>query len=318
MTVVSSKMVKGFNAEVPSIYQIEVMSRCNFKCQFCQTGMHYNEHERFNFAAIKPTLFYKIVERDLEGSNFIELQYRGEPTLNKNLNYYVLALREKVFTGFSTHGNLLNQEFAIQAALNSHYITISIDAGEKEVYERLRIGGNWELLLTNITELIKRKGKKTYPIIDLQLIEFEDFETQLEKLKSIDAQLGWSASAGNTLRYRTIKDTQAIWTQNLKDQISNDSLCTNPWYSVSIKSNGDVVPCCLVFDDIPDMVYGNLNDTSLKEIWNSFKVQQFRNTHRHGFLPKHCGECYARSPHNLHNNLLKDIYQIVLRKNHDL
>lgn len=314
----SNKLVKGFNTEIPSIYQIEIMSRCNFKCQFCQTGLHYNDHERFNLAAINPSLFYKIVERDLGGSDFIELQYRGEPTLNKNINYYVLALREKVFTGFSTHGNLLNQEFAMRAALNSHYITISIDAGEKEIYEKLRIGGNWETLLTNITELTFRKGKNIYPIIDLQLIEFEGFEIQLEKLKAIDDKLGWTKSAGKTLRYRTIKDTQAVWTQNFKEQVPNNSLCTNPWYSVSIKSNGDVVPCCLVFDDIPDLVYGNLNEASLKEIWDSSRVKQFRTAHRHGFLPPHCRACYARSPHNLHNNLLKEMYQLVLRKTNDL
>lgn len=314
----SNKLVKGFNAEVPSIYQIEVMSRCNFKCQFCQTGMRYDDRERFTLAAIKPTLFYKIIERDLEGSEFIELQYRGEPTLNKNLNHYVMALREKVFTGFSTHGNLLNQEFAMQAALNSHYITISIDAGEKETYEKLRIGGDWDILLANITELIKRKGKNIYPIIDLQLIEFDGFEDQLSKLKIVDEQLGWTQSAGKTLRYRTIKDTQAVWTQNWKEEVPNNSLCTNPWYSVSIKSNGDVVPCCLIFDDIPDLVYGNLNDASLKEIWDSLKVRQFRTAHRHGFLPPHCRACYARSPHNLHKNLLKEIYQLVLRNPHDL
>lgn len=313
MVLQSNKLEESWIPKLPSIYQIEVMSRCNLKCQFCMTGLHYGLPFLGSLDSIDPALFNTIVERDLGGSSFIELQFRGEPTLNKNLNNYVLALRDKVLVGFSTHGGLLYTEHALQAALNSHYITISLDAANKERYESLRVGNKFDQLLTNIDLLIKAKQDHFFPIIDLQLIEFEGFEKEVVELERLIQQRGWSI-AGDTLRIRTVKDTQAAWINQQQSGKIYNELCTNPWYSVSIKTNGDVVPCCMVFEDVKELVYGNLTKNSLEEIWNSGKVQKFRFKHRLNQLPQYCQLCYARSPHNLHQNLMTEIFKLKLSK----
>jgi radical SAM protein with 4Fe4S-binding SPASM domain len=309
--IVSNKLTDTWLPELPSIYQIEVMSRCNLKCNFCMTGQLWGEAQT-EAASINPELFYTIVERDLGGSNFIELQFRGEPTLNKYLHNYVRALRDKVFVGFSTHGGLLHRPYAMDAAWSSHYVTVSLDAGEKEVHEKYRIGSTWECVIANINQLLAIKGSDKFPIIDLQIIEFEGFEEQVEKLQTLADKSGWFISAGNTLRIRTVKDTQAAWTQNYQHQMEELSLCTNPWYSVSIKANGDVVPCCMAFPDLPEMTYGNLNESSLKEIWQSDQVKEFRRLHQTDQLPEFCQQCYARSPHNLHQKLSHEIIQLTV------
>lgn len=311
----SNKLINTWIPKLPSIYQIEVMSRCNLKCQFCMTGLHYGKSFADEFDAIDPLLFHTIVNRDLGGSTFIELQYRGEPTLNKLLHDYVLTLREKVLVGFSTHGGLLHLPHALNAALDSHYVTISMDAGDKERYEKLRLGANWERLIANITLLVQQKGHKFFPIIDLQLIEFEGFEEHVKKVEAL-VQTHWK-SAGETIRVRTVKDTQAPWTMHYEPEMRIVELCTNPWYSVSIKANGDVVPCCMVFEDVKELVYGNLNKNSLEEIWNSDEVKHFRVQHRLNHLPRFCQQCYSRSPHNLHQTIANEILQLRLFKTHD-
>jgi len=307
----SQKLFDSWIPELPSIYQIEVMSRCNFKCQFCQTGIRDTPYAGDAF--INEALFQTIVERDLGGSSFIELQFRGEPTLNKNLNKYVNLLRKKVFVGFSTHGNLLHHEHAFNAALNSHYVTISMDAGTKELYEQYRLGGVWEQLLLNIGKLLEYRSTFFFPIIDFQFIEFDGFEDQVKEFKVLARKLGWMYPDkdqfylnSKSTRIRTIKDTQA------KAPNSHfTELCTNPWYSVSIKADGAVVPCCMAFNDEPDMVYGNLHEQTLKDIWNSDKVKEFRLNHQYSQnLPVTCQTCYARSPHNLHQNILNEILKL--------
>lgn len=311
----SNKLLNSWIPELPSIYQIEVMSRCNFQCQFCQTGIRNTPYDGNAF--IDKELFHSIVERDLGGSTFIELQFRGEPTLNKHLNDYVQLLNKKVFVGFSTHGNLLHQEYALHAAINSHYVTISMDAGNLKDYEQYRIGGNWERLLLNINLLLESRGCEFFPIIDFQFIEFDGFEKQIEEFKTIARKLGWMYkntdqfySNPRSTRIRTVKDTQA----NTSNQ-HYTALCTNPWYSVSIKANGAVVPCCMAFNDTPDMVYGNLHEQSLYDIWHSEKVKEFRHQHQsNSNLPITCQTCYARSPHNLHQNILNDILKLKVLK----
>jgi radical SAM protein with 4Fe4S-binding SPASM domain len=307
----SHKLLESWIPRLPSIYQIEVMSRCNFKCQFCQTGIRNTPYSGNSF--IDDTLFKKIIERDLGGSSFIELQFRGEPTLNKHLNDYVSLLRKKVFVGFSTHGNLLHHQHALNAALNSHYVTISIDSGNKKQYEQYRLGGTWEQLLYNIGKLLDYRGITFFPVIDFQFIEFDGFEDQIKEFKDAARHLGWMNKntdrfylSPTSTRIRTVKDTQA------KAPNSHfTELCTNPWYSVSIKANGAVVPCCMAFNDEPDMEYGNLHDQSLFDIWNSEKVKEFRQYHQQDQnLPTTCQTCYARSPHNLHQNILNEILKL--------
>lgn len=302
----SQKLENGWLPRLPSIYQIETCSRCDLSCEFCLTGMGGVSQSK---GLIETTLFEKIVERDLAGSHFIELQFRGEPTLNKDLPYFVDLLRYKVLVGFSTHGGLLGSKpHALNAALNCHYITISMDAGHKERYEQLRKGASWDKLMNGLNQLLLQRADRLYPVIDLQLIEFDGVNEEVEKVNEL-IKANWPDCYGKpNLRVRTVKDTQSGWRDNAL--IKDRTLCTNPWYSVSIKANGDVVPCCHAFEDSSIMTYGNLYDASLEEIWNSEKVKEFRQYHRYGPLPEPCTYCTAKSSHNFHQTLAFDLIKI--------
>ena len=49
--------------------------------------------------------------------------------------------------------------------------------------------------------------------------------------------------------------------------------CMMPWVHTHIWPNGNAFPCCMSDSDI---VYGNLNDNSLEEIWNNEKYKKLR------------------------------------------
>lgn len=73
--------------------------------------------------------------------------------------------------------------------------------------------------------------------------------------------------------------------------------CLFPWFSVIIKSNGDVVPCGEYRH--PEYTIGNIKENSFKELWNNEKAKSFRNAlKKYGFFPG-CDRCcglnsYAR------------------------
>jgi len=50
------------------------------------------------------------------------------------------------------------------------------------------------------------------------------------------------------------------------------SRCLAPWFQIDIMPNGDVVNC----RDFPDIIMGNVKETSLLEIYNSEKFRSFR------------------------------------------
>jgi MoaA/NifB/PqqE/SkfB family radical SAM enzyme len=47
--------------------------------------------------------------------------------------------------------------------------------------------------------------------------------------------------------------------------------CRLPWKNANILSNGEVKPCCWCRGD-----FGNLNERSFEEIWNSEKASELR------------------------------------------
>ena len=66
---------------------------------------------------------------------------------------------------------------------------------------------------------------------------------------------------------------------------SKKYFCTEPWIGIfSIETNQDVTfcPCYL------KMNIGNLNESSMKEIWNSEKLVELRGSFREGVLPEVC------------------------------
>jgi radical SAM protein with 4Fe4S-binding SPASM domain len=54
---------------------------------------------------------------------------------------------------------------------------------------------------------------------------------------------------------------------------SGRKLCTVPWESAVVLGNGDVAACC-----VPGLVMGNLNESTMQEIWNGPRYRELRAT----------------------------------------
>jgi len=95
------------------IYQLEVTNVCNMKCSFCPSQQDWAKR-KYGYMRLK------LVDRiDWSKTEYVELQFSGEPLLHKELRWIVEALHEKgLKVGFSTNG-LLKSELC--------YIIESID-----------------------------------------------------------------------------------------------------------------------------------------------------------------------------------------------
>ncbi len=226
--------------------------------------------------------------------------------MDGGLGGVVSVFTGEVLTGMSTHGGLIHRN--LEACLALNYLTISIDSIEQ--YEKVRPGGKLPQLLSNIDLLCKaRKGE--YPIIELQLIQFDGVDRQRELLEEIVRKNGWEVN---------IRVQPDCFLSVTRDKVSRPStqLCLNPWMSVSVQADGDVIPCCFSFGK--DVVYGNLKDQSLREIWTTSPVlQEFRNSHLTQTYHDICSKCYMRSPvslhldfywHTFHRRLLESIRKV--------
>jgi radical SAM protein with 4Fe4S-binding SPASM domain len=213
----------------------------------------------------------------------------GEPLLHPQFEYIVDAIKEKrpdILVGLSTNGSLIRQN--INGLVNLDYITVSVDSITR--YQEIRKGSSSPLyLLSNIYYLLSKiDTNKTY--VDLQLIELEGWEEEYETVKNL--------FAGFPVRVRTVPDCFMTLFKAKPSEPVKTQTCVNPYMSVSIHTNGDVVPCCFAFGD--DFIYGSVRTSTLQEVWRGDKVRELRRQHQEKNYNKLCAGCYMRSPALLH------------------
>ena len=72
--------------------------------------------------------------------------------------------------------------------------------------------------------------------------------------------------------------------------------CMMPWVHTHIWPNGNAFPCCMSDSDI---VYGNLNDNSLEDIWNNEKYKKLRKNMLNEKESLECTRCYEMEKSNI-------------------
>jgi len=272
-----------FTPDLPEVYQLEISSICNLECTMCPRTKFKRSDTT---SLISVDLVKKLIaEGAFQGSYFVELQMAGEPLIHPDLYTIVTLLQETgVKVGLSTNGILMDLQLKALVALD--YLTISVDSITE--YKELRVKGDIQKLINNITTFLLLNQKTA---VDLQIIELPGWEEQLFLLKQLFPKCN----------VRTVKDCFMTIFQEVDQLPVSEQLCINPWISCSIQCNGNVVPCCFSFWD--DIVYGNVKEKTLKDIWNGPEVKHLRKDHQTRDYEPICARCYMRSPAFLHTNI---------------
>jgi len=282
----------NFN-DLPEIYQIEATNACQLSCYMCARNLMKRE-----VGYLDPKLVELMVEREeFKNSYLVELQMYGEPLLHPNLKKIIQILKEEtdVKVGFSTNGLLLKEK--LDTILLCDYVTVSLDADNSDTYEKIRGTYSYEHITSALDELLPLKDR---PVIDIQLIDLLSNQGQIAKVHK-------KYGGYNRVFIRSVPDCNInLFKQNNAYPHSHE-ICLNPWLSVSVFWDGSVVPCCFWYDRYEDddkkeeFIYGNLYDTSLREIWQkSENRKKLIKWHLSNTLPERCTHCLVRSPALLH------------------
>ena len=89
------------------------------------------------------------------------------------------------------------------------------------------------------------------------------------------------------------KNFKQIINSKRKKLQDNESFCMAPWIHLNVSPNGDVPICCNIINN-KNTIAGNVNDSSLEEIWNSEVMKAIRTKMLNGEKIKECSSCYDR------------------------
>jgi MoaA/NifB/PqqE/SkfB family radical SAM enzyme len=294
----------------PFEWEIDTTNICQLKCPLCHTGKGTIHRDQ---GVMDYDLFTKVVDQIKHSCLWLTLYSWGEPFLNQRIHEYVAyAHKQKIATIISSNLNKpLTPEMAEQV-INSglDVMIVSLDGVTQDVYEVYRVTGHLDRVLVNLRLLNEKKqelGSNT-PYIEWQFIVMKQNEHQLEEAKVLATQLGVDSLVFKKVDFPHGENDSAEaerWLPRehpeylrkdpfLKPYSEDGQVCWRLWRTAVINWDGGFAPCCYLTDKTED--FGDLNESTVKEVWNNSSYTTARGLFKDNFVPGEwvgCLDCSA-------------------------
>ena len=268
---------------------IEPTNHCNYNCIMCS---HDKMTRKKGIMDIR--LYKKIIDEIavINPDTRIYLDLYGEPLTIKYKLYYMIDYAKKKGlsnVNLNSNASLLDEEMA-EMILDSgiDYFSVDCDGFSKEVYEKIRRGGNRDKFYKNVDYILQRKKERgdVLPIIDVKVIEMPENRDEISKIMEY-----WQSKGAWTARRRLIS-----W-GNSNDKAKFDSnvdriACGTGLGICAITWDGKISNCAV---DVADakVIWGDVNTESIQDIWRRRNEQmvKYHFSHEWDKLPEICQNC---------------------------
>ena len=170
------------------LLQIEAAFACNLRCVMCPWREIADKIE--NRGLMSPRI-WESIQPHLPEINSIDFTGGGEPLLQPNLPQWIAdGHAAGCETGFLTNGLLLNKD-KLRQVLDAgvDWIGISMDGADAKMYEKIRIGSNFDRVCENVARIADlRNGRRPKTMINFVLMDL-NFH-QVADIVRLAARLG--------------------------------------------------------------------------------------------------------------------------------
>jgi MoaA/NifB/PqqE/SkfB family radical SAM enzyme len=170
------------------LFQVESAIACNLNCIMCP----WREiAKRATAQGIMTAEIWEAIQPYLSQVQSVDFTGGGEPLLQPRLAEWIAdATKAGCETGFLSNGLLLKEEKLkeiLDAGIN--WICISMDGATAEMYNKIRIGSNFERVCENVANIARfRAGNIPKTMINFVLMDVNSH--QMEEIVQLAARLG--------------------------------------------------------------------------------------------------------------------------------
>ena len=271
----------------PPCVQIEPTSVCNYRCIMCyQADKTFSNKSNGFMGNMEMSTFKKCID-ELEGNiEAITFASRGEPTLNQNFEKMIDYCEGKFLAlKLNTNASMLNEKL-IHKILSSDLQTIvfSIDAKDKDSYEKIRVNGKFDKVLKNLemfNNIRNTQYKREEKIVRISGVKINEDQDINEMKKQ------WGDIAD------IIAFTNYIpWESSYDNEINSISTpCSELWSRLFVWQDGKINPCDYDYKSV--LSKWNVKENSISDIWNSEYYNYLRYLHTNQLRKKiePCNRC---------------------------
>ena len=279
----------------PEAFSIETVNICNAKCWFCPQPGHVRTKGYMKF-----DIYKKIIDEislNKRSVKSIALFMDGEPSIHKELIRFLIYAKEKKIKNIYLSSNmeffnekLINRIFENNLQGTLKYVIASLDGVSETTHQNNRIGVNTKKAYENTHLLIKKRKENlsVYPWVFPRMLVNETNKHEEKEFVNF-----WKNKSDKVLT-----TFMHNWGGQINDKLihqnpnSFSSVCYFPFSQCFIQLDGSVRICCL--DVNGKEIFGDLNNASIKEIWNNNDFTTLRKNLLSGEkdkLPEICREC---------------------------
>jgi radical SAM protein with 4Fe4S-binding SPASM domain len=259
---------------------------CNLKCTYCSQGKKRRDliKEGFEFKLMDYDIFLKFAQQLKQFPEKLKLLFvsgMGEPLVHKHLPSMVSHLRDidvserlEIFT----NGLLLTKD--ISEGLSSAGLTklrVSLQGLNAKKYKE--IAGS-DIDFNELRDKLAyfysvRKQCKLYiKVIDSALEPGEE-EMFYDMFRDVSDEMFVERFVPYQLTMGNYDDEASVSTTVYGDRILDANVCPEPFFNWQIDLYGNIYPCCPL--GLPkSFSVGNVNESTIFEMWNGEKARQLR------------------------------------------
>ena len=273
---------------------LEINNTCNIDCIMCKTSLSTRKKGKMD----SETLHVALERLKDAGVTHVTLHTIGDPLANPRLKEVFIGLRKyNIKCSISTNGLLLYKHIDTLKEFMDicPSIRFSIDGVNKKTYEKIRAGGKWEDLISNL-ELCNNELRSSGLSTDINMTISKDNFDEIGKFVIFFKQyisypfMDFSFNFVNSLS----PDNSYFNNANaIPEHTHINKMCHLVSGKVPyILIDGKLSVCCR--DYTGELVIGDINKSSLNEIRKSKKLELLQKAHKSGNLDNYnlCKTCF--------------------------
>lgn len=265
---------------LPGFCQFETGTKCNTSCIMCA---HRKMKPRPD---AKWSTLTRIIDTVIPTATsccpFLMQEPLTEPRLLKILNNIKVVNPQCSITVY-TNMALMNHNYtkAIIDQQRLDKLAISFYGPTEKIYNKVQPGLDWEQTKQNIRGFIKYRDEKGYtkPSVEMHYIVMpllaENAETFFNEWRGVVDAIYYVHYDNFHGDMPSLPDElqRKYWGEPNPERLP----CSRLWKSFNVLSNGDVVPCCIDYDNTIPL--SNIMEDEPHDIWRGAKMEKLRQMH---------------------------------------
>lgn len=285
----SSRIIKYIifkkSPNFPLFFQIQTINHCNGSCTMCPKKNNQSNQK----TKMSDKFFQKIIEEISKEGGFrcIVLHLQNEPLLDNDIFQKIQLIKKigkgRLITFFATNGTLFSNDKILeleQSGLDE--LVVSLDASREETYNKIRQGLDYKKVLNNIQRIAKSKFNGNFSVgfvkQSVNLKEFNEFKKMCNKMnvKTKISRIGNRTGDLDNFKIYNINKKDMSYFERIESYLIQKVIKVCPFTInwINILNNGDIIVCCNDYNK--KIIIGNLNHSTIKEIWNNKQFETIR------------------------------------------